>query len=321
MNKIPSKAFNNLAGLESLILNDMKINPIGQNSDSFDIPSLKTFIFHGNEFLPYLSKCTQLETIDLSNTDLSIYVTNATEYFGRLPKLKILNLNNVRWQWVPNGFFKLFPNIEHISLSHNSLIEMNSSLFMDNSNIKVMSLRLNRITHIGSDTFPLDFWQNIEQLDLSENPFTCDCKLLWFRDKFRKSKESFGHFSEKYQCQLPPKLTSLTLSQFNMTADECKPKSALVTFLVATGSIAAVMAISFLIVYKGRWHIRYWVYLLRYRRSDYRRLGNAEFRYDAFVIYSDEDSDFVHRTLLHKIETKNISDSVFISVTFNPGKS
>ena len=320
LSKIPSKAFNNLPGLESLILNDIKINPFGQNSNSYDIPSLKTFISRGNGFLPYLSKCTQLETIDLSNTDLSIFVSNATEYFGRLPKLKILNLNKVGWKWVPNGFFKLFPNIEYISLSHNGLIEINSSLFLDHLNIKVMSLKSNRITHIGSDTFPLEFWRNIKKLDISENPFTCDCRLLWFRDKFRKSHETFLHSSEKYQCQLPPKLTSLTLSQFNMTADECKPKSALVTFLVATGSIAAVMAISFLIVYKGRWHIRYWVYLLRYRRSDYRRLGNAEFRYDAFVIYSDEDSDFVHRIMLQKIEDEEQFRLCVHFRDFQPGK-
>ena len=114
----------------------------------------------------------------------------------------------------------------------------------------------------------------------------------------------------------------LLLSNFNLTSSssECKPKSDIITILLSTGSIAAFIAISFFVVYKGRWHIRSWIYLLRYRRSDYRRLGDDDLKYDAFVIYSDEDSEFVHNTLLPKLEDEEQYKLCIHFRDFQPGK-
>ena len=64
----------------------------------------------------------------------------------------------------------------------------------------------------------------------------------------------------------------------------------------------------------------YWVYLLRYRRSDYTRLRDTDFMFDAFVIYSDEDSVFVHNTLLPKLEDDGGFRLCVHFRDFQPGK-
>ena len=173
--------------------------------------------------------------------------------------------------------------------------------------IKVLFLDANRITHIGPNTFPLAFWNNTH-LDLSGNPFACDCNLLWFRNKLKSSSKTIeqrdfnrstwipaNYLSslQLYQCYSPAERVGLQISHFNLTDDECKQKelkSELLTVLSSSLSIVAVVFISTLAAYKGRWHIRYWIYLLRYKRKEYIQLEDVDFVYDAFVIYTDEGS-------------------------------
>ena len=299
-----------ITSLESLLLSEIKHPERIFGRAVFDIGSLKRFIFTRNRFvIPILKNCPNLEEVDLSNNDFSWMTTlDEEDFFGGLSKLKYIDhisLFGVYLNTIPNGFFKWFPNITGANLANNDIRNVQSGLFSESLKIKALSLASNRITHIGPDTFPQDFWKSIQHLDLSGNPFSCDCNLLWFRDKFKASPKIFLReykISEKYECASPPERLGLQLRNFNLTSNDCKAKSNLLTILLSSGSICSVIFLSLLILYKGRWHIRYWIYLFRYKRSEYHRLVNTEFRFDAFVIYADTDSEFVHQTLLPKLE-------------------
>ena len=175
-------------------------------------------------------------------------------------------------------------------------------------------------------------------MDLSGNPFACDCNLLWFRNKLKSSSKTIeqrdfnrstwipaNYLSslQLYQCYSPAERVGLQISHFNLTDDECKQKelkSELLTVLSSSLSIVAVVFISTLAAYKGRWHIRYWIYLLRYKRKEYIQLEDVDFVYDAFVIYTDEDRDFVHNTLLHRLEDEEQLRLCVHFRDFEPGK-
>ena len=327
--RIPPKVFSSLTRLQYLVLAQLKLTLNGVERDAFRIPSLTRFVFNQNFYrftyrghtqIVGLDKCTNIEVIDLSYNHLPKWMRDAQVIFGRLLKLKVLNLRNVFWNRIPDGFFKLFPNVEQVTLSNNGITKLNHSLFPEHSQIKQLLLEANRIANIRHDTFPQQFWQRIEKLDLSANPFLCECSLLWFRDQLRISSEKFSQYPKQYMCLSPPERKGLRLSDFNMTADDCKEKSELLTVLLSSGSVCLVVVMSLSAVYKGRWHIRYWIYLLRYRRSEYRRLGDTEFRYDAFVIYADEDCDFVHDTLLPKLEGEEMYRLCVHFRDFQPGK-
>ena len=305
---IPSKAFLILPKLETLNLKDIQVQKVDR--DAFIVPTLKQLIFARNFFgftdkgvaqKASFSKLTNLELLDLSYNHLPMSIEGSKYLLAGLRKLKILVLKKVYWNSIPDTFFALFPNLEQITLSDNEITKLNQSLFSNDSIIREMLVDSNHIAHIGQDTFTSQFWHRIERIDLSANPFSCDCELLWFRDKLRNSSTKFRKF-QKYKCSSPPERKDLPLTKFNLTFNDCKPKSELLAILVASGCSCLVVIIFILSVYKGRWHIRYWIYLLRYRRSDYRRLGDVEFRFDAFIIYSDGDSAFVHNILLPKLE-------------------
>ena len=288
------------------------------------VPSLKNFIFNYNQYIPEIINCTRLEYLDLSYRQFPFDKVNIKELLGRLPNLKTLNMSYSNWKSIPNGFFKLFPNLEYVDFHGNAISELTSGQFSVQSRIKRMLLSDNRIYHIGYDTFQPKFWQNIKLLDLSSNPFNCDCNLLWFRDKFKASPEIFGMGSLypklEYKCSFPPERAGLDLRNFNLTYNECKPKSYIVTILASCGSVVVVVLILFVILYKGRWHIRYWIYLLRYRRPAYRRLDDVDMLYDAFVIYTDEDSEFVLNTLLPRLEDEEQFRLCIHFRDFQPGR-
>ena len=336
---IQSYTFRSLSRLINLDLSNLKQFNTILNSNALYNPSLKYLNFSSNEVLPNISNLTNIEEYDLSNCihPWMLNVNFVERAFGRLPHLKILNLTNCQWIRIPNGFFKLFPNVEQIYLSKNFIKDLIASLFIDNLKLKVLFLNGNRITYIGPHTFPLAFWKRIQVLDLSGNPFKCDCSLLWLRDKLNSSTKIIGKYLNKptvyfdffntyrlYQCYSPPERVGIQLRNFNLTADDCKSKEAkseiFTAVLVSSLSIVTIVIMSIIVTYKGRWHIRYWIYLIRYKHREYTLYEDVDYVYNAFVIYTDEDRNFVHNILLPKLEDKEEFRLCVHFRDFQPGK-
>ena len=344
--RIGPNTFRSLTQLKYLDLSDLKPGDSSDyldyfpfplvEEDSFDNPSLKYFNFSHNRIFPNISKLPQLEEFDLSNCIESLTLNSpfVKTKIGRQPNLKVLNLTNCKWSRIQSWFFKSFSNLEKVFLSKNFITKVNKILFLNNPKIKAVFLDANCIRHIGPNTFPIAYWNNTH-LDLSGNPFACDCNLLWFRNKLNKSlsknikqcaldrSKCYLRPRRLYQCNSPPERVGLQISNLNVIAEECKQqelKSELFIVLSSCLSIVAVVTISALVAYKGRWHIRYWIYLLRYKRKINMPLEDADFVYDAFVIYTDEDRDFVHNTLLPKLEDEEQLSLCVHCRDFEPGK-
>ena len=342
-----SKTFDNLPRLINLDMSNIRYMYDDQTDynavfslhqlpllDEFRYPSLKHFNSSGNNFIPNLSKCSNLESVDFSERGtipvLSLNASFLKKQLGHLPRLKVLNLRRCHLNEIPEGFFKSFPNLEKVFLSGNNISELQTGLFHENSKIKLLTLSDNIIKHIEFNTFPPAFSEHIEMLDLSGNPLKCECTLRWVKDEFKSSFEAFALQVSRgdtplkqYICRLYSERNSLQLHNFNMTSYDCtprEPKSELLAVLASSLSVSAVVMLSALLAYKGRWHIRYWIYLLRYKRTNHNRIEDDNFRYDAFVIYTDEDRDFVHNTLLPKLENEaKLRLSVHFR-DFQPGK-
>ncbi|KAK3093784.1 hypothetical protein FSP39_020177 [Pinctada imbricata] len=173
--------------------------------------------------------------------------------------------------------------------------------------IRTLYLDGNSFSSLGPKTFSESFWKSIRSVDLSGNPYTCNCDLLWFRNKLKSSSSLFHQYPGDYICTSPNELRGLEVSKFNVTDEDCRTESVLLITLSSSGSVCVIACLIAICLYKVRWHIRYLVYILRYRKSDPIKSNGYEvnYKYDAFISYAAEDGDFVHKILLNKLEKEH----------------
>ncbi|KAJ8038078.1 Chondroadherin-like protein [Holothuria leucospilota] len=167
-NKI-AKLFNGVfSGLEALVVLHLNYNKI---------QSLTSTIFHGLIELKFL----QLGMNKLCNL-------NAVT-FKNLTKLKSISLHDNKLTSIPNGLFQGLHSLREVRLSNNAIVAIPSPEHL--GIISIQSLYLdNNFTHSSSIKPYLHVTQ--ERLDISHNPFTCDCAFQFIQEWcFNNSEENF----------------------------------------------------------------------------------------------------------------------------------
>lgn len=186
--------------------------------DRFNCSKLTVFNLTGQEIhdssvlSSWISSWPQLEVLDLSNTTLntieSIFQVNAksSKALNNLSSLILDNNNIVKLDF--NYLYELMPNLRHISLSNNSIynIECNETL---KSRVK----------------------SKFETIGLANNTINCDKSQLWLIKQFLNPQTSikFPDY-DQIKCGFPERLIEMTWSQRvsvlgTPICDECDCKS------------------------------------------------------------------------------------------------
>ena len=108
----------------------------------------------------------------------------------------------------------------------------------------------------------------------------------------------------------------------NSFSEDCTEHQKLsVTIIVVISCyILVVMAIITITVYKMRWHIRYWIYLIRAKHRNDSRLSNTDYVYDGFVVYCYEDREWVHEKIVPVLEEEYVHKLCIHYRDFQVGK-
>ena len=107
-----------------------------------------------------------------------------------------------------------------------------------------------------------------------------------------------------YQCQKEngdfENVDSIDLS--DMTK-ECNPSlTQLVVNVGASASVLIIVCVMVTVIYRKRWHVRYWLYRTCGKRQPEQPTDN--YQYDGFVSYHSDDRWWVHHTLREEMEDK-----------------
>ncbi|KAL4237181.1 hypothetical protein ACF0H5_005561 [Mactra antiquata] len=227
--------------------------------------------------------------------------TQVYELFSPLEGLKYLTCAQCGMKSNPSSMIKKKKDLVKLNMSYNSIDGFDRDSFRSKKSFRYLFLSKNKFIHLSPSVFPVDFLNQLELLDLSENPFSCDCNLAWFIEWLKTVNKSKVCKLNDYICASPYRFAGERLINVEFTFLECHPlKSWLWAIIIGIPSLVVIIIIA-LIVYRNRWNIKHYYYLCRKKRN-YAQIEGNDYLFDAFVSYNQEDSDWVIKKLLPVLE-------------------
>ena len=232
-----------------------------------------------------------------------MYQTNASDLFSNQTKLEFLNLEDNKLAALPKNIFYNLTNLRTLKLNNNKLTDWNFTIkiMLD---LKHVDLSYNQILFLSKKGMSYIDEASADELtiDLSNNPFECNCNSFAFIDWILKRRHKFVNLS-KYFCSIDDNTYNLT-SAHVILMKSCASYMAIT--VTVTCFLALFLSIAFgVIMHRYRFKIRYWYYIAKreFWRHGYQKLHDDEqYRFEAFVSYADEDRMFVRDKIIPQLE-------------------
>ena len=164
---------NKLGALNQLALVSSSLQLLNLGESHFKLQHRNQAIF---AHLPKLTKLVLKKCRFHRFVNLKTILRNSTQ-------LRELHLQNCRLKH--EQLNKLLINSRRITilyLTANDIISLDPSIFERMSGtLEALHLSHNRIQTLNQTSLPQEVWNGLKTIDLSGNPWNCDCKLIWFR--------------------------------------------------------------------------------------------------------------------------------------------
>ncbi|NXC47624.1 TLR1 protein, partial [Penelope pileata] len=235
-----------------------------------------------------------LAELDLSSNQLTESV------FKCLPvNVNKLNLQNNQITSVPKGIAEL-KSLTELNLASNRLADLPGCGGF--TGLEFLNVEMNLILTPSADFF--ESCQSVKELQAGRNPFECSCELQDFLRLERRSGGKLAGWPEAYVCRYPEGLSGTQLKDFHLSELACNTALLLVTALLLTLVLVAVVA--FLCIYLDvPWYVRMlWQWTQTKRRAwhDSPEERETVLQFHAFISYSERDSLWVKNELIPNLE-------------------
>ena len=267
----PTLAHVEFSGLDRLEVLNMRNNNLSV--------SLRSKLFSG---LP------SIHTLLLGGNRLQIKCTDSTKLPKTLDNIRILDLSQNQLKTIPEMEFSHLSKLEVLDLSVNQMQDFNIKLPRSPS-FRLLDISSNRLTSLKANmTCQLETYQHLE-LNMQNNEFVCGCSSLHFVHWVQNTAVNLTGKNSLY-CFTGKGHVSITKVNYQKLYRDCHPLTTMqVTAIAVSASICffcMVLLTSYL--YSRRRRIRYFFYRRRLRKQRADRELNDNYRYDAFVCYSEE---------------------------------
>jgi Leucine-rich repeat (LRR) protein len=203
--------------------------------------------------------CPKLQSLQLShNYFTEVSDDRFTSLVGNVSTLEFLYLGGVGLQQVTTRTFSSLHKLRVLELYQNKIPAIPDGAFDSNKDLYELQLNENRITTVTPSTFSQELKTNLTWLDLSGNPFICDCDLRWFSDWLQSGDRAFSHsWSMHYNCT---NLDNSPVASFRMVEQACILHYSQSTAVIVVCSVALVGVCLAMLVWHFRWRIRLKLY-------------------------------------------------------------
>lgn len=209
--------------------------------------------------------------------------------------LEVLDVSNNNL----NDFKLSLPKLRELYITNNKLTTLPDATFLPS--VQLMVVRENKLMDFYKEQ--LGKFTQLEMLDTRTNSFRCSCQFLSFvQGQERISKVLVG-WPENYICDSPSAVKGKQVQDAQLSLTECH--RTMVVTLVCILMLVMLMVVAIL-CYKlhAIWYMKMtWAWLQAKRKP--RRDLNKEICYDAFVSYSEHDSEWVENVMVQELEQAN----------------
>ncbi|KAM6182677.1 toll-like receptor 4 [Erethizon dorsatum] len=207
--------------------------------------------------------------------------------FTDLTNLTFLDLSECQLEHVSQGVFDTLLRLQFLNMSHNNFVLLDTLSFKPLNTLQVLDCSFNKIESSKGQELQ-HFLSNLTTLNLTENPFDCSCKhqsfLQWIKDQRQLLVEA-----ERLECAMPSDMQGMLVLNFRNAT--CQITKVIISVTVVSVLVVSIIAC---LVYKFYFHLM----LL----AGCKKYGRGENTYDAFVIYSSQDEDWVRNELVKNLE-------------------
>ncbi|NWV75647.1 TLR22 protein, partial [Dasyornis broadbenti] len=256
-----------LSHLGNLIVLDISQNNFGDIPDVCEWPKNLKYLNLSSTQIPKVTTCIPptLEVLDVS-------ANNLKEFGLQLPFLKELYLTKNQLKTLPGA--------------------------APTPNLVALSVRRNKLNGFSKEEF--ESFKSMELLDASDNNFICSCEFLSFIQHEAGIARVLVGWPDKYVCDSPLAVRGAQVGAVHLSLMECH-RSLVVSLICVVVFLVILLLVAVGYKYHVVWYLRMtWAWLQAKRKP--KRAPPKDICYDAFVSYSENDSEWVENTMVRELE-------------------
>ncbi|NXB24456.1 TLR4 protein, partial [Rhagologus leucostigma] len=211
--------------------------------------------------------------------------------FKNLSHLHTLDISSCKLVHVDQSTFDSLSELKELNISNNKLLTFDPGVYQPLQALRVLDFSRNQLTVLldpAREILP----DSLVLLDISQNMFDCSCVYLDFLTWTREKQELLQN-KELMLCHTPSYVTNVSLPSFDLSS--CHINAGKIVFSVF---VLLCIVVLLFVIYKYYFQIYYSLVLL----SGCKHSAERGDTYDAFVIHSSKDQEWVIKELVEPLE-------------------